>query len=316
MDQLQTMKVFVKVAQRGGFAAAARDLAMSAAAVTRYVAALESRVRSRLFDRTTRAVRLTEAGRTYLERCLECLQAFDDAEGSLNQLGDRPAGVLRVTAPVDVGSSIMSALSRFMKEHPEVTVDLQLSNRAVDLVDEGFDVALRVAPSLTGQYVVRPLALTAIAILGAAEYLRRHGRPTRPEDLADHRVLVFTEPRPRDEWVLERGGKQVRVKVKPAMLSNNARALQEALRAGVGLLMMPSMGAVEDVASGQVEPLLLDWSVLPTLRLYALYPHRRFVPAKVRLFVETLRRALGDADRDVWWPAVLAASRSRSRRRP
>src|SRR6185369_9989071 len=105
--------------------------------------------------------------------CLECLQAFEDADASVNQLGGRPAGLLRVTAPVDLGGSIMAALSRFMKSYPDVTVDLQLSNRPVDLVDEGFDVALRIAPSLTGQYVVRPLAVTGIAILGAPEYLRR-----------------------------------------------------------------------------------------------------------------------------------------------
>jgi DNA-binding transcriptional LysR family regulator len=286
---------------------------MSPAAVTKHVAALESRVRARLFDRTTRSVSLTEAGRAYLERCLECLQALEDADAAVNQLGSRPAGLLRVTAPVDAGGSIMSALSRYMKSHPDVTVDLQLSNRPVDLVDEGFDVALRIAPSLTGQYVARPLAVTRVAILGAPEYLRRCGRPDRPEDLSQHRTMVFTEPRPRDEWLLERAGRQVRVKVKPAMLSNGGRALQEAARAGVGLLMMPSLGAVEDVAAG-MEPLLVDWTVLPQLRLYALYPHRRFLPAKVRLFVETLRAELGDPDRDPWWPAVLAGAANRRSR--
>src|SRR5262245_25770283 len=200
------MKVCVRVAQRTGFAAAARDLKMSPAAVTKHVAALESRVRARLFERTTRNVRLTEAGRAYLERCLEALQAFDDAEASMSQLGDRPAGLLRVTAPVDLSGSIMSSVSRFMKAHPDVVMDLQLSNRPVDLVDERFDVALRIAPSLTGQYVVRPLAVTNIAILGSPDYLRRHGRPGRPEDLAKHRTMVFTEPRPRDEWTFQRDG--------------------------------------------------------------------------------------------------------------
>lgn len=314
MDQLHMMKVFVRVAQREGFAAAARDLKMSPAAVTKHVAALESRVRARLFDRTTRSVSLTEAGRAYLERCLECLQAFDDADASVNQLGERPAGLLRVTAPVDIGRTIMAALSRYMRDYPDVTVDLQLSNRPVDLVDEGFDVALRIAPSLTGQYVVRPLAVTNVAILGAPDYLRRHGRPRRPEDLDGHRMLVFTEPRPRDEWVLERAGKRVAVRLKAAMLSNNGRALQEAGRAGVGILMVPSIGAVEDVDAG-MEPLLIDWTVLPQLRLCALYPHRRFLPAKVRLFVETRREQLGDADQDPWWPAIVARAGGKARSR-
>jgi len=314
VDQLQTMKVFVRVAQRAGFAAAARDLSISPAAVTKHVASLESRIRARLFDRTTRSVSLTEAGRSYLERCLECLQAFEDAEDSVNRAGDKPVGRLRVTAPVDFGPRLMTSLSRYMNAYPDVTLDLQLSNRAVDLVDEGFDVALRVAPSLTGQYVARPLAVTKVAILAAPEYLRRYGRPRSPDDLAKHRAVVFTEPRPRDEWVLERSGKKVSVKVTPAMLSNSGRALQEAGRAGVGILMIPSLGAVDDVAAG-MEPLLTDWTVLPALRLFALYPHRRFLSAKVRLFVESLRQELGDPEGDPWWPAIAAAANRKPKAR-
>ena len=308
------MKVFVRVAQRAGFAAAARDLSMSPAAVTKHVAALESRIRARLFDRTTRSVSLTEAGRAYLERCLECLQAFEDAEDSVTRAGDKPAGRLRVTAPVDFGPGIMASLSRYMNRYPDVVVDLQLSNRAVDLVDEGFDVALRVAPSLTGQYVARPLAITRIAILAAPDYVRRYGRPRTPHDLAKHRTMVFTEPRPRDEWVLERAGKKVPVKLTPAMLSNSGRALQEAGRAGVGILMIPSLGAVEDVAAG-MEPLLMDWAVLPALRLFVLYPHRRFLATKVRLFVETLRQELGDPENDPWWPTIVAAANRKPKAR-
>ena len=122
--------------------------------------------------------------------------------------------------------------------------------------------------------------------------------------------MVFTEPRPRDEWVLERAGKKVTVKVKPAMLSNSGRALQEAGRAGVGILMIPSLGGVEDVAAG-METLLTDWTVLPQLRLFALYPHRRFLSAKVRLLVETLRQELGDPERDPWWAAIMARAAGR-----
>lgn len=303
------MRVFVRVAQRGGFASAARELGMSPATVTKHVASLESRVRARLFDRTTRKVGLTEAGRAYLERCLECLQAFSDADASVNQLAERPSGVLRVTAPVDIGRVIPSVMSRFMKANPEVVVDLQLSNRPVDLVDEGFDVALRIAPALSGQYVVRTLALMNIGIFASPEYVRAHGRPRRPEDLASHRVLVFTEPRPRDEWVMARAGRQVRLKTKPAMLSNNGQALWSAVLDGVGICFIPSAVAVEDVEAGRVEPLLTDWAVLPPLHLYALYPHRRFLPAKVRAFVEALRAELGDGSRDPWWAAVLARAR-------
>ncbi len=308
------MKVFVRVAQREGFAAAARELSMSPAAVTKHVAALESRIRARLFDRTTRSINLTEVGRAYLERCLECLQTFEDAEDSVSRVSGQPAGRLRVTAPVDFGPSIMASLSRYMNRYPDVTIDLQLSNRPVDLVDEGFDVGLRVAPSLTGQYVARPLAMTKMAILAAPDYLRRHGRPRAPEDLAKHRALIFTEPRVRDEWLMERAGKQITVKLTPAVLSNSGRALQEAARAGVGILVIPSIGAVEDVAAG-MEPLFVDWTVAPQLRLYALYPHRRFLPAKVGLFVETLRENLGPPNDDPWWPTIEAAAKRKAKAR-
>ena len=210
MDTLQGMKVFVRVAQRLSFAAAARDLRMSPAGVTKHVASIDSRVGSRLFDRTTRRVGLTEAGRTYLERCLECLQAFEDADASVSELSKKPTGLLRVTAPVDLHSLLPAVVGRFMKAYPDISVDLQLSNRPVDLVDGGFDVAIRVAHSLDGQFVARQLALTRVVICAAPSYLRKHGYPRKPEELERHRSIVFVEPRPRTEWVLERDGRQVR----------------------------------------------------------------------------------------------------------
>jgi DNA-binding transcriptional LysR family regulator len=312
VDQIQMMRVFVRVAQRSGFAAAARDLSMSPAAVTKHVAALESRVRSRLFNRTTRRVGLTEAGRAYLERCLAALQAFEDADASLHQLSEKPSGRLRVTAPVDLGRRIMSTVSRFMKAYPDVIVDLQLSNRPVDMVDEGFDIALRVAPSLNGQFVARQLAALNVVVLGAPGYLRECGTPKRPEDLAKHRLLVFTEPRPREEWQFERAGRRVTVKVEAAMLTNNALAMMSAGCEGVGLFVMPTFVVVDEVESGRVVPVLTDWVVQPQMRLYAAYPHRRFLPAKVRLFVEVLRDELGDPEQDPFWPAMLEAAKPRA----
>jgi DNA-binding transcriptional LysR family regulator len=155
MNTLQSMKVFVRVAQRSGFAAAGRDLRMSPAAVTKHIAALEARVGARLFDRTTRSVGLTEVGRMYLERCLECLQAFEDADAFVGTLGNSPAGLLRVTAPVDLQNHLPTVVGRFMNEYPKVTVDLELSNRPIDLVEEGFDIAIRGASSLDGRFVAR-----------------------------------------------------------------------------------------------------------------------------------------------------------------
>jgi DNA-binding transcriptional LysR family regulator len=211
VDRLQSMKVFVRVAQHSGFAAAARELRLSPAAVSKHVTALESEIGTRLFDRTTRRVGLTEAGRVYLDRCVECFQALEDADASVSALARAPRGVLRVSAPIDFGAHLMPVIAEVMDAHPGVAIDLRLSNRVVDMVEEGIDLALRVAPALDGRYVARPLACSRLAFFAAPDYLRKHGRPRRPEDLASHRCLVFAEPRPMDEFVFVRGRRKVRV---------------------------------------------------------------------------------------------------------
>jgi DNA-binding transcriptional LysR family regulator len=301
MDQVHSMQVFVRVAQGLGFAAAARDLQMSPAAVSKHVKALESRLGTRLFDRTTRRVGLTEAGRVYLERCLECLQAFDDADACLSELTKEPTGVLRVTAPLDFRESLAPVFAEVMNAHPHVVVDLRLSNRVVDMVEEGVDVGIRVAHSLDGRYVARPLARTRLGIFGAQAYFDRHGRPRIPQDLQSHRNLVFTEPRPMHELAFVRDGQEVRVKVEAVMMSNDGEALMGALRRGVGLAVVPSFMTRADLERGSIEPVLLDWS-LPEFRVFAVYPHRRFVSPKVKVFLEALGTHFGDGTRDPWWP--------------
>jgi DNA-binding transcriptional LysR family regulator len=313
MDTLQSMKVFVRVAQRSGFAAAGRDLRMSPGAVTKHIAALESRVGARLFDRTTRRVGLTEVGQMYLERCIECLQSFDDADMAISEMSKEPKGVLRVAAPVDLGNEIAVVIAQLMNEYPHIRAELQLSNRPVDLVEEGVDVAVRVAASLDGRYVARALARARVGVFAAPAYLRKFGRPRRPEELARHRTLVFLEPRPRDEWIFERDGTSVRVKFDGVITSNFGAALSAASAAGAGLVVAPSFVVRTDFVAGRIEPVLPEWKVLPELHLYAIYPHRRFLAPKVRAFVQALRTTYGDGTREAWWPET-AATTSEARR--
>lgn len=323
MDTLETMKVFVRVAQRSGFAAAARDLHMSPAAVTKHVAALESRLGVRLFDRTTRHVGLTEAGRVYVERCLESLQSVEDADASVTALSAAPRGQLRITAPIDLQAHLAAAVCRFLAEHPHVTVDFQVSNRAVDLVEEGVDIALRIAPRLDGQFVARPLALVRLAVVAAPRYFQTHGRPRTPEALVDHRALVFAEPRPRSEWTFVQGGRTVVGTLTPVLTTNGGDALRTALLEGAGLTVGPSFLVGADLEAGRLEAVLLDWEIAPPLRMFAVYPHRRFLSPKVRAFVETLRAVYGDGTVDPWWPrlfpsekqSIRPVARSRNRRR-
>jgi DNA-binding transcriptional LysR family regulator len=293
------MQVFVRVAQHSGFATAARELRLSTSAVSKHVSSLESGIGARLFDRTTRQVALTEAGRVYLEHCLECLHAIEDADASVARLGHAPAGKLRVTAPVDFSESLVPVVAALMNENPRISVDLRLSNRVVDMVEEGVDVGIRVAPSLDGRYVARPIARTQLAIFGAPEYLRIHGRPGRPEDIAAHRNLAFTEPRLMSELVFARAKRVVRVKIDPVMMSNHGEALLVAARKGVGLGVAPSFMVSRDFATGGLEPVLSDWS-LPSFGVFAVYPHRRFLSPQVRLFLEALTAQFGDGTRDPW----------------
>lgn len=294
MDTVDGMRVFVRVAQRAGFAAAARELRVSPAAVTKQIAALETRVGARLLDRTTRRVALTEAGRIYLERCLECLQTFDDAEASVSELSIAPRGKLRISAPVDLHAYLPAVLGPFVRAYPEVTVDLRLSNRSVDLIDEGFDLAIRAAPAVDGDYVARPLAALRVGLFTSPAYLRDRGRPRKPADLARHRAVVFVEPRPWDTLVFERGGRQTRVQVVPVFTSNSGDILREMAVAGVGIMPSPTFLVQAAVDEGKLEEVLSEWSLLPRPKLWAIYPHRRFLPAKVRLFVEALRDAFAD----------------------
>jgi DNA-binding transcriptional LysR family regulator len=239
-----------------------------------------------------------------LERCLECLQAFDDADASMSDLSSAPRGLLRVSAPVDLHAHLPPIVAGFVHKYPNVRVDLRLSNRAVDLVNEGFDLAIRAAVTLDGNYIARPLAALRFGVYASPSYLREHGRPRKPADLARHRAIVFVEPRLWETLVFERGGRQTRVGLTAACMSNSGDVLRELAIAGIGVLASPSFLVNAAVRDRRLEPLLRDWTVSPHPKLWAVYPHRRFLPAKVRLFVDALRAAFGaDSARDPWGPA-------------
>ena len=300
MDLIHGMRVFVRVAQLRGFAAAARELNLSTTAVTKHVAALENRVGVRLLERTTRRVDVTECGRIYLERCLECLQVVGDADAALSEVTREPSGVLRLTAPVEVGPHLMPVVTAYLRAYPRVCVEVRVSNRTLDLIDQGLDLAIDVLPVEHASCIVRPLATSALAIWAAPSYLRTHGRPRSPADLRHHRHLVFTEPRPRTELVLRKGRLSRQVSLTPILLSNSGDALRRALVEGVGLHMAPTFVVAEDVAAGRIERVLPEWRLEP-LKLYAIHPSRRFMAAKVRQFLELLYDRLGrDPESDIW----------------
>ena len=180
VDALQMMRVFARVAQRASFAGAAEDLRMSRASVTKHVAATEERLGVRLLDRTTRSVSVTEAGRVYLERCLECLQAYDDSEAAIGGLTAEPKGQLRVAGPFDLNRHLPDLIAKFMRAHPAIQIDLRLSNRTLNMIDEGIDVYVRITNSIDADLIARPLAITRLGLFGAHSYFSKHPRPRTP----------------------------------------------------------------------------------------------------------------------------------------
>ncbi len=297
------MRVFARVAQRASFAAAAEDLRMSRASITKHVAASEDRLGVRLLDRTTRSVSVTEAGRVYLERCLECLQAYDDSEAAIAGLTAKPKGVLRVAAAFDFSRHLPALITEFMKAQPTIELDLRFSNRTLDMVDEGIDVYLRITNSIDADLIARPLAITTVGLFGARSYFRKHRRPRTLADLTHHRFALFNEPPVLDEWTFERRGKRTKVRLRPAVVANSGEMVTAAVCSGVALAVLPSFLLPREHAD-LIEPVMLEWS-LGQRGIYAVYPHRRFVPSKVRVFVDFLRAALGDGRRDPWWPPSI-----------
>jgi DNA-binding transcriptional LysR family regulator len=287
VDRLEQLSAFVEVARRQSFAQAARHLGRHVSAVSRAVAALEGRLGVRLLQRTTRRVTMSDAGRDYFKRCETLLAEFDGADAEVRELASSLRGNLRVSAATGAGQSLIAPIvPEFLAAHPLMTLDLQLSNRYVDLVDEGYDLALRVGTlAADSRLVVRRLAPTRRVLLASPAYLERRGSPRTPQQLSDHACLVLDiGQRPR-RWELQRGRTHVAIDVTGPLHSNNAFVLLTACRSGAGIGLLPASVSTAGVRSGELRRVLPGWTSLEQ-GIYAVYPSARFIPAKVRAFVE------------------------------
>ena len=298
-NQLTEIACFVEVARRLSFARAAEQMEMHVSGVSRAVAALESRLGVRLLQRTTRQVGLTEAGRTHLRRCEALLAELADAESAASAAGGALQGTLRVSIPSGFGlTHITSGIAEFIAAHPQLDLDMHLSNRNVDLVEEGYDLAIRLGRLSDSRIVARRLGQSRRMLVASADYVRRHGAPKRPADLAAHACLVLDVGPNPTRWDLRSGTTRETLRVHPRIRSNNAIALLHASRAGVGVTLLPHVIAAADVAADRLQRLLPRWSG-DVQDVFAVYPGNRFIPAKVRRFVEfveTRLRTFDDAD--------------------
>lgn len=299
MDVFLAMTVFVKVVEGGSMTAAARQCEMSTTMVGNHLKALEQRLGVSLLQRTTRRQNLTEFGVEYYRRCVEVLSLVNDSERMAEQAQTEPSGTLRVTAPPAFGAERLAPLlSDFVQRYPEIKVEVVLSNQTMDLIEHGFDAAIRLGTPESSALIARPLQDYTLTICAAPNYLKRRGTPMTADDLRDHDCLAFAYPagddwRAADKlWRLTGPDGVMEVPVSGSMIVNSTPALRQAVLAGMGVSMLPDVLISEDLASGKLVPLLQDYQP-PSRTLWLMYPQDRYRLPKVRQFVEHALRAWG-----------------------
>lgn len=287
------MKTFVAVVAEGSFSAAARRLDMSPQLVSKYVAQLEDRLGARLLNRSTRRLSLTEAGQAYHERCQQLVADIDDMESAIGDMTAKASGTLRINAPMSFGiTHLASAAARFQCENPAVSIDLMLNDRVVDVVGEGFDLALRIGRLEESGLVARRLAPIRVVMCASPDYLRQHGTPATPEGLAGHNCLGYSYSRERGHWRLERDGQMHAIPVEGTYVANNGDALRLAAVAGAGIILQPTFIVGQDIRAGRLVVVLPDYRAAD-LALHAVYAHRQYLSAKVRAFIDYLDDCFG-----------------------
>lgn len=284
------MTTFVKVVDSGGFSAAARALSMSPSMVTTHIQALEERLGVRLLNRTTRRVSATETGRSFYESCVRILAEVDEAERTAQELQSSPRGTLRLNVDVAIPRLIAPVVAEFTTLHPDVSIVISMTGRMVDLVEEGFDLAIRVVPVPDSTMMVRRLARFKFVACGAPEYFARRGTPEKPAELVNHNCMIYADSPWRTEWqFIDQDGKAVVVPVSGNFQANSSDALRYGGLHGQGLMYVPRFLVADDLKSKHLIEILPTFQTVE-LTIDAIYPHRNYLPAKVSSFIDLLLR--------------------------
>lgn len=287
-DLLKALRVFVSIVDTGSMSAACEQLDMARGQPSRYLAKLEDHLGLKLLQRTTRQQALTPDGAALYQRARQLLQLVEETELELAGHQQQVKGVLRVSAPVSFGIRHLAPLmARYKQQFPQVAVEVTLNDSTVDLVEEGFDLALRIAERLPPGLVARPLGLIPQVICASPGYLHEHAPIAGPQDLSRHDCLLYTNAASGHEWRLRRDGQQQRVRVTGDFRSNNGETLVAAACAGLGVALMPRFLVEEALARGELVTILPEWQ-LPEAQLHAVYPDRRWLPRRVRVFIDLM----------------------------
>jgi len=292
MDRLDAMRLFVRVAELGSFSAVAQQLDLARSVVTRQIAGLESRLGVKLMARSTRRLSLTAAGAAYLEKCRVILNLVEAAENELTDENQAPRGHLRVSVPLSFGlKRVAPLLLDFARRYPEVTLDMDYSDRQVKLIEEGIDLSLRITRQLAGGDVARRIGSIRLYAVASPDYLARHGRPRHPAELIHHECLGYAVSGNAQQWQFTFDGQLQAFPVRSRIQANNGDVLVEAAARGMGITLQPDFIVEAALATGLVEPVLEDFP-RPELGIHALLPGNRHVPHRVRVLMDFLAAGL------------------------
>lgn len=306
MDRFETLRAFVQVVESGSLTKAADTLQVATSAISRRVKELEARLGTQLLQRTTRQMRLTAAGETFHARASQILQALDEAEAEAGHAAKALSGPLRIAAPLSFGQSHLGPiLIEFAEAHPEVQLDVDLSDRMVDLVAEGHDLALRIGTLADSSLIARKLADVRLVVSAAPGFWAKHGVPKRPEDLKGLPALCYTGSERIDSWAYTGpDGTQGTIEMSVAMRATNGNFLTDAAAAGLGVVMSPSFICHEALADGRLQPVLTD-HIWPMVTIYMVYPQTRHLSARARAFIDFVRARIEPVPA---WEACLTES--------
>ncbi len=309
MDRLSAMRTFRTVVETGGFSAAARRLGLSKAAVSKQVAELEAHFGTALLHRTTRRLNATDAGRRYFENCVRLLDELGEVEAEVRNSQAEPSGRLRVSAPINFGNAVLApVICAIAQRYPKLEIQVELNDRFVDLIEEGFDVALRIRTSLPdSSLIARRIGSITRSVCAAPSYVKRMGMPKTPEELKNHACLIYTLSTSPHDWKFFSGAKPVTVRVNGGIQSNNGQFLMSFLLAGLGIAFLPDFAVGEAIRAGRLKRILENYRTEPH-DLYLVYPANRHQSPKLRAFMDMAAEHLaGQCDR--------AASHHRKERR-
>jgi DNA-binding transcriptional LysR family regulator len=289
MDRYTGMAVFVRVVESGSFTATARYFGMSPAMVSTHIRTLEKRLGVRLLNRTTRRVSATEVGQHYYEHCLRILYEVEEAERAASDLQTAPRGQIRLSAPMTFGTRQLGPLiAAYLKAYPDVSVELSLDDRNIDLIEEGFDLAIRVGQLADSGLIARRITVAQAILCASPEYIAKHGVPKSPRDLIRHDCLTYTQSGSRGEWSFNGPGATAEtVRVSGRFSANNGDTLRQLALAGLGVILAPDFIVQDDLKAGSLIGLMSDYRAA-LFPFHAVYPHNRYLSAKVKTFVDFL----------------------------